>query len=82
MISEVEMDERLKFLEPELKATHSRIDILETICQANTDRIEAILQASPTNSKHARKGLNGLNAGERLLPFCFSCFCDYFVSWY
>lgn len=80
MISSEVLDERLKFLDPELKATHSRIDILETICQANTDRIEAILQASPNNSsKHARKRLNGLNAGERLLPvlllflwlFCF-----------
>lgn len=80
MISSEVLDERLKFLDPELKATHSRIDILETICQANTGRIEAILQASPNNSsKHARKRLNGLNAGERLLPvlllflwlFCF-----------
>ena len=68
MISSEVLDERLKFLDPELKATHSRIDILETICQANTGRIEAILQASPNNSsKHARKRLNGLNAGERLL---------------
>ena len=34
--------ERLNFLEPELQATNSRIDIIETMCQANMDRIEAM----------------------------------------
>ena len=34
--------ERLRFLDPEFQSTNSRIDVLETICQANTDRIEAI----------------------------------------
>ncbi len=34
--------ERLQFLDPEIKATHSRIDILESICQSNTNRIEAV----------------------------------------
>lgn len=30
-------EERLKFLDPELKATHSRIDIVESVCDANTN---------------------------------------------
>ena len=42
MSSPDDLEQRLKFLDPELSATHSRIDVLETICQANTDRIEAL----------------------------------------
>ena len=52
------ISERLKFLEPELSATHSRIDVLETICQANTDRIEAI-------SKHQFKADRGERQSRR-----------------
>ena len=36
------ISERLSFLEPELQATNSRIDMVETICQANMDRLEAL----------------------------------------
>ena len=59
MISEAELDERLKFLDPELKATHSRIDILETICQANTDRIEAISKHVSTAGGRRPQASNG-----------------------
>jgi hypothetical protein len=30
-------EERLKFLDPELKSTHSRIDVIESVCDANTN---------------------------------------------
>jgi hypothetical protein len=46
--------ERLNFLDPQLEATHSRIDVLETICQANTDRIEAIAKDTSNTDRSAR----------------------------
>ena len=45
------VSERLNFLDPEFEATHSRIDVLETICQANTDRIEAIANRQSKSSR-------------------------------
>jgi hypothetical protein len=30
-------EERLQFLDPQLKSTHSRIDAVESICDANTN---------------------------------------------
>ena len=44
------VSERLNFLDPELEATHSRIDVLETICKANTDRIESVANRSKSKS--------------------------------
>jgi hypothetical protein len=32
-------EERLKFLDPELKATHSRIDIVESVCDAHNNEL-------------------------------------------
>ena len=40
-------EERLKFLDPELKATHSRIDVVESVCDANTS---ALLKLRNTES--------------------------------
>lgn len=48
------ISERLNFLDPELEATHSRIDVLETICQANTDRIEAIAKRQSRSDRGER----------------------------
>ena len=64
------ISERLNFLDPELEATHSRIDVLETICQANTDRIEAI-------SKHQSK----TDRGESSI-MDFSTFTPYYLLLY
>jgi hypothetical protein len=35
-------EERLKFLDPELKATHSRIDMVESVCDANTNQLQKL----------------------------------------
>ena len=53
------VSERLNFLDPELEATHSRIDVLETICQANTDRIEAISKHQSKTDRGERTHNNG-----------------------
>ena len=71
-MNEVELDERLKFLDPELKATHSRIDVLETICQANTDRIETILANSPKHGTNHHSF--GEHTGETSLHFSGNSF--------
>ncbi len=70
--------ERLRFLDPEFEATHSRIDVLETICQANTGSIEDLRRAILRNQRsHEDRGeqkhiLIFLEAASRLLgPFSF-----------
>ena len=40
-------EERLKFLDPELKATHSRIDIVESVCDANTNELDKLRSSKP-----------------------------------
>ena len=32
-------EERLKFLDPELKSTHNRIEVIESVCEANTSQL-------------------------------------------
>ena len=53
------VSERLNFLDPELEATHSRIDVLETICKANTDRIESVANRSKSKSNRQRRTDSG-----------------------
>ena len=53
------VSERLNFLDPELEATHSRIDVLETICKANTDRIESVANRSKSKSNRQRRSDSG-----------------------
>ena len=70
------MDERLKFLDPELKATHSRIDILETICQANTDRIEAISKHVSTAGGRRPRASHGEDICKKRYLFCVFSFFE------
>ena len=51
------VSERLNFLDPELEATHSRIDVLETICKANTDRIENIANKQSKSNRRKQKDI-------------------------
>ena len=39
-------EERLKFLDPELKSTHNRIEVIESVCEANTSEL---LRQGPFN---------------------------------
>jgi hypothetical protein len=36
------LEERIKFLDPELKSAHNRIDVLETFNEANAENIDKV----------------------------------------
>ena len=57
--------ERLRFLDPELESTNTRIEVLEALCKANENKINGLTKARSCDTVVSK---------ERRLILCEKCY--------